>query len=86
MSGTKRPITRILKYAVASLIAGASSAALYAQGCAMCYQSAAASGPRAIQALRSGVLILMLPPVLITFGITIMAYRRRNLYNDDSST
>lgn len=86
MREMKKSIGRILKYAVAGLIAAASSAALNAQGCAMCYQSAAASGPRAIQALRNGILILMLPPVLITCGIVLVAYRRRNLYNDDPSS
>jgi hypothetical protein len=48
----------------------------------MCYQSAAASGPRSIQALKSGILILMLPPVLITAGIAFLAYRKRHKYNE----
>lgn len=67
--------------AVASLFA--SPAALYAQSCAMCYQSAAASGPRSIQALKHGILILMFPPVLITVGIVWIAYRKRNVYREE---
>jgi hypothetical protein len=53
-----------------------------AQGCALCYQSAAASGPRMIQALRHGIIILMAPPAVICLGITWLAWRRRNLHNE----
>jgi hypothetical protein len=52
--------------------------ALYAQSCALCYQSAAASGGHFIQALKDGILILLFPPILISVGIAIMAYRKRN--------
>ena len=55
-----------------------------AQGCALCYQSAAASGSRSIRALRNGILILMVPPVFICVGISYMVYRRRNLHNESS--
>ncbi|HEY2548220.1 MAG TPA: hypothetical protein VGI46_19265 [Candidatus Acidoferrum sp.] len=55
-----------------------------AQGCALCYQSAAAAGSRAIHALRNGIAILMIPPVFICTGISYLAYRRRNLHNDNS--
>jgi hypothetical protein len=48
----------------------------------MCYQSAAASGPRAIHALNSGVLILMFPPALITLGIFYLSYKKRNTFNE----
>lgn len=54
-----------------------------AQGCAACYQSAAASGPRLIEALRHGIYLLMLAPTLICLGIAYLAYRRRNLHNAD---
>ncbi len=39
--------------------------ALFAQNCALCYSQAAASGQRVIEALRSGILILVFPPMLI---------------------
>jgi hypothetical protein len=55
-----------------------------AQGCAMCYQSASAAGPRAIQALRSGIIVLMVPPACICIGITWLAWRRRNLHDQNS--
>ena len=56
---------------------------IFAQGCVQCYQSAAAAGPRAIQALRDGIFTLMIPPFFICVGVTVMAYRRRNLHNEN---
>jgi hypothetical protein len=69
-------------FAVLSLL-GAPTA-LWAQGCALCYQSAAASGPRAIEALKSGILILVFPPTFICIAIGYLAYCRRDLHNHDS--
>jgi hypothetical protein len=56
-----------------------------AQSCALCYTQAAGSGSRMIQALRSGILILVIPPMLICVGITWMAYKKRNQFNEDDS-
>lgn len=50
-----------------------------AQGCAMCYQNASASGPQGAQALRHGILILMLPTLTLFTGIFGLIYRRRNV-------
>jgi hypothetical protein len=36
-----------------------------------------------IQALKSGILILVVPPMLICLGITWMAYKKRNEFNED---
>jgi hypothetical protein len=63
----------------AAIVCAIAPREVVAQGCAMCYQSAAASGARAIAALRHGILILAIPPVLICAGIARLAYRRRNL-------
>jgi hypothetical protein len=54
----------------------------WAQGCALCYTQAAGSGSRVIQALKSGILILVVPPMLICLGITWMAYKKRNEFNE----
>jgi hypothetical protein len=54
-----------------------------AQNCALCYTQAAGSGSRMIRALRSGILILAVPPVLISGGIAWMAYKKRNQFNED---
>jgi hypothetical protein len=50
-----------------------------AQGCAMCYQNAAASGAQGRTALRHGILILMLPALSLFVGIFALIYHRRNL-------
>jgi hypothetical protein len=55
----------------------------FAQNCALCYTQAASSGSRMIAALRSGILILAVPPMVICLGITWMAYKKRNQFNED---
>jgi hypothetical protein len=59
--------------------------ALFAQGCAMCYQTAAGSGAQFIQALRHGILIMFFPPILIMGAIFYAAYRKRNQFNATES-
>ena len=49
-----------------------------AQSCALCYTQAASSGARMIQALKSGILILIAPPTLMTVGVIFVCYRKRN--------
>jgi len=49
-----------------------------AQSCALCYTQAAASGSRMIQALKSGILILIAPPTLGSIGVIVVMYRKRN--------
>ncbi|HZV60120.1 MAG TPA: hypothetical protein VFF42_07245 [Candidatus Eremiobacteraceae bacterium] len=56
---------------------------LFAQNCALCYTQAAGSGSHLIQALRSGIVVLVIPPMLICLGIGWMAYKKRNQFNED---
>jgi len=49
-----------------------------AQNCALCYTQAASAGTRMIQALRSGILILIVPPTLASIGMVFIVYRKRN--------
>ncbi len=49
-----------------------------AQSCALCYTQAASSGARMIQALKSGILILIAPPTCMTVGVIFVCYRKRN--------
>ncbi|MFZ0519487.1 MAG: hypothetical protein WAN14_12410 [Candidatus Acidiferrales bacterium] len=83
VSEVKRSAMQRLKFVGACATAVFSPSALYAQSCVMCYQSAAASGPRTIHALKAGILILMFPPILITAGIVYLAYSRREKFNTD---
>ena len=70
-----------LKRLAIALPAFLSPSALFAQGCAMCYQTAAGSGAQFIQALRHGILIMFFPPILIMGAIFYAAYRKRNQFN-----
>ena len=70
-----------LKRLSIGLLALLSPSALFAQGCAMCYQTAAGSGAQFIQALRHGILIMFFPPILIMGAIFYAAYRKRNQFN-----
>jgi hypothetical protein len=56
---------------------------LAAQGCALCYNTAAAAGVRGTAALRNGILILMIPPVIIFGVVCFFAVRGRNRFNDE---
>jgi hypothetical protein len=71
-----RSSIRKLLFAVVGilLLSGIASA----QSCALCYTQAASSGARMIQALKSGILILIAPPTLMTIGATFVCYRKRN--------
>jgi hypothetical protein len=68
---------------VALLTAWGVPALTFAQSCALCYTQAAGSGSRMIAALRSGIIILAIPPTVICIGITWMAYKKRNQFNED---
>ena len=59
----------------AALAALTNGTALQAQSCVMCYNTAAAAKAAAIQALRSGILILLVPVALMFIGIFILAFR-----------
>ena len=50
----------------------------FGQSCALCYTQAASSGSRMIQALKSGILILITPPTLGSIGVICVMYRKRN--------
>jgi hypothetical protein len=82
MNKTNR-IRRFLLRSAAMFAALMAPSLGYAQSCALCYSQAAGSGARLIQALRSGILVLVFPPMLICIGIAVMAYRKRNQFNEE---
>jgi ABC-type Fe3+ transport system permease subunit len=73
---------RRAKAALVSTIILAGNAACYAQSCAICYTQAAASGHRMIQGLRAGIVVLIIPPMFMSVGITWLAWKKRNRTND----
>jgi hypothetical protein len=64
--------------AIVILILLLTAAPAFSQSCALCYTQAASSGSRMIQALKSGILILVLPPTLGSIGMIFVVYRKRN--------
>jgi len=53
------------------------------QSCSLCYTQAASAGTRMIQALRSGILILIIPPTFMSVGMIFIVYRKRNQVRRD---
>jgi len=68
----------ILSLALVGLIILLTPVPAFAQSCALCYTQAASSGSRMIQALKSGILILIAPPTFMTIGLIFVCYRKRN--------
>ena len=54
------------------------AAPAFAQGCALCYTQASSAGARMIEALRSGILILVLPPTFASVGMLFIVHHKRN--------
>jgi hypothetical protein len=54
-----------------------------AQNCALCYTQRASAGARMIQALRSGILVLVIPPTLGSIGMIFLVHRRSNQFKRD---
>jgi len=73
---------RRAKLALTGALVFALNAASSAQSCALCYTQAAGAGHRFIQGLRTGILVLIVPPMCMSVGITILAYRKRNRTTD----
>lgn len=69
LKGLKRAFLALFCTLTAPLVAAA-------QGCAMCYQNAAASGPSATSALRHAILILLIPAASLFLGIFGLIFRR----------
>jgi hypothetical protein len=73
----------ILGIALVGVIVLLAPVPAFAQSCALCYTQAAASGSRMIQALKSGIIILIAPPTAMTIGLIFVCYRKRNQTRDD---
>jgi hypothetical protein len=73
----KRPI-RLIAFALVALAALAIPLPAFSQSCALCYTQAASAGARMIQALRSGILILIIPPTFMSVGMLFIVHHKRN--------
>jgi hypothetical protein len=52
----------------------------FSQSCALCYTQAASSGARMIEALRSGILVLVVPPTIMTAFALYVLHRKSNQF------
>jgi len=77
MSNVSRSLRGIL-IGIAMLVFGLPA---WAQSCALCYTQAASSGTRMINALQSGILILVIPPTLGSLVVIAILYRKRNHFH-----
>ena len=68
----------MLAIALAGLVLLLTPIPAAAQSCALCYTQAASSGARMIQALKSGILILIVPPTLGSIGMIFVVYHECN--------
>jgi hypothetical protein len=75
-------LTKLVLIAVAGILLYTSALPAMAQSCALCYTQAASSGGRMIEALKSGILVLIVPPTLMSIGMVFIMYRNRNRCRD----
>jgi hypothetical protein len=78
--------TRLTLIVVVGLLLLATPLPALAQSCALCYTQAASAGARMIQALRSGILILIVPPTLMSIAMIFIMYRNRNRFRKTAGT
>jgi hypothetical protein len=74
---------RVKKFLMIAIVAAGiflilAPVSVFGQSCALCYTQAASSGSKMIQALKSGILILITPPTLGSIGVICVMYRKRN--------
>src|SRR3989442_631678 len=70
----------LIGIALAGLILLLAPMPSFSPGCALCYTQAASAGARMIQALRSGILVLIIPPTLATVGMIFVVHHKRNQF------
>ena len=73
-------LLRLIGIALVALTMLAAPLPAFSQSCALCYTQAASAGARMIQALRSGILILIVPPTFMSVGMIFIVYRKRNQF------
>lgn len=80
----ERPLVTIA-IALVGLAMLAAPLPAFSQSCSLCYTQAASAGARMIQALRSGILILIVPPTFMSVGMIFIVYRKRNQFRRDDA-
>lgn len=85
MSKRKLRFYPLLASALLAIVCLGAPAAAFSQSCALCYTQAASSGARMIEALRSGILILIVPPTLMSVAMIFIIYRKRNQFRQEAA-
>ncbi|MFY9561589.1 MAG: hypothetical protein WAQ52_15250 [Terriglobales bacterium] len=83
-TSSRLTIATVTRAALLLILLAAISLPAFGQGCSLCYIQAA-SGSRFVQALRSGILVLIFPPMAICIGITVMSNKKRKASRQDDS-
>jgi hypothetical protein len=72
-----------LRYLLAALaLAVCCSVSSAAQSCALCYTTVAGGGPGVASALRTGILVLLVPPVMLFSALVLVVLRWRTIHPD----
>ena len=74
----QRSRSRMAWFGLAGIILLLTAVPAFSQSCALCYTQAASAGARMIEALKSGILILIVPPTLGSVGMIFVVHRKRN--------
>lgn len=53
-----------------------------AQSCALCYTTVAGGGPGVASALRTGILVLLIPPVMLFSALVVVVLRWRTIHTE----
>lgn len=71
------PAGRLFRFITLGLFCiGVFAVPAFSQGCALCYTQAASSGAKMIEALKTGILILVIPPTLGSIGMIFVLRRK----------
>jgi hypothetical protein len=77
-----RPVVRLARLvrlaALLLICVGALALPAFSQGCALCYTQAASSGAKMIQALKEGIILLVIPPTLGSVGMIFVLRQKCN--------
>jgi hypothetical protein len=73
----------LMAIALVALLLLAAPLPAFSQSCALCYTQAASAGTRMIEALRSGILILIVPPTFMSVCMIFIMRHKHNQFRDD---
>jgi hypothetical protein len=74
---------QLVRLVLAGVVLLLTAVPAFSQSCALCYTQAASAGARMIEALKSGILVLIVPPTLGSIGMLFIVHRKRNQIRRD---